>query len=100
MKYDIIKVCYGQIIDDDVVDLSIFQLGNKCKINPEREGESKREWRFPFSSIDRVLKVKRLQNDLEINLAGVTLVFQLLDDLEKAEAQLKKTRFHGFTTLA
>jgi len=41
------------------------------------------EWRFDNEHLQRIRKAQRLQRDLEVNLAGIALVLDLLDELEE-----------------
>jgi chaperone modulatory protein CbpM len=96
MKYNIIQVCHGKILDDEN-DLSLIQLCDICNLTPELiiemvnegildpTGENKKSWRFSYTIIERVHKVQRLQNDLNVNLAGAALALHLLEKIEQLE---------------
>jgi chaperone modulatory protein CbpM len=96
MKYNIIQVCQGKILEDEN-DLSLIQLCDICNLTPELiiemvnegildpNGESKRAWRFSFTIVERIRKVQRLQNDFNINLAGAALALHLLEKIEQLE---------------
>ena len=45
-------------------------------------------WRFSGAHMRRVMVVLRLQRDLGINLAGVALALQLLDEIEALRARI------------
>ena len=47
------------------------------------------QWRFSGDSLQRARKAMRLQRDLGINLAGVALALELLDEIETLESRLK-----------
>lgn len=49
----------------------------------EPTGPSRSQWRFTSKSIARVAKAKRLQRDLELNMPGVAVVLELLDEIER-----------------
>ncbi len=51
------------------------------------EGRSPNEWRFQGANIPRAKKAKRLQRDLGINIAGIAMV---LDLLEERDALLRR----------
>jgi chaperone modulatory protein CbpM len=101
MKYNIIQVCHGKILDDEN-DLSLIQLCNICNLTPEQiiemvnegildpAGESKKVWRFSFTVVERVRKVQRLQNDFNVNLAGAALALHLLDKIEQLEIIIQR----------
>ncbi len=46
-------------------------------------------WRFTGEQMRRARMASRLQDDLGINLAGVALVLQLLDEIETLRGQLE-----------
>jgi chaperone modulatory protein CbpM len=93
-------VLAGTIIDEQTEvtldDLSVF-----CSVRRERivalveegviepkSGGSK-EWRFAGHSLRRAAKALRLQQDLEIDLAAVALVLDLLEQIDTLKAQLQ-----------
>ena len=45
-------------------------------------GESQEEWVFDMEQLKRLHTALRLQRDLELNLAGVALVLDLLDEMQ------------------
>jgi chaperone modulatory protein CbpM len=45
------------------------------------------EWMFDIAHLQRLRTAIRLQRDLEVNLAGVGLVLELLDEMEQLRAQ-------------
>ena len=47
------------------------------------------QWRFAATTIVRVEKARRLQNDLGVNLPGVALALQLLDRIDALEARVR-----------
>lgn len=65
----------------------IIELVNEGILEPM--GTSKHEWRFTFSTVSRVKKVRRLQKDFELNLPASGLVIHLLDRIEELESMLK-----------
>ena len=55
-------------------------------------GPTKDDWRFTYMSIVRVAKARRLQSDLELNLPGIALALDLLDEIEVLRVQLMTVR--------
>ncbi|MFQ5598587.1 MAG: chaperone modulator CbpM [Nitrospiria bacterium] len=55
------------------------------------EGSQPRQWRFSAESCRRIGMVLRLQRDLGVNLSGVALVLDLLDEVEMLRVQLETT---------
>jgi chaperone modulatory protein CbpM len=54
----------------------------------EPEGQSPSEWRFSSVSIVLAAKAKRFNRDLGLNPAGIALVFDLLNEIERLHARL------------
>lgn len=54
----------------------------------EDKGRSLKSWRFTTNDILRVKRAKRLQQDFELNLSGVTFVIELLDELNHLREKL------------
>jgi chaperone modulatory protein CbpM len=52
----------------------------------EPEGRDRHSWRFSQSSLRWALKARRLQRDLDINLAGVSVILGLMEELEALRA--------------
>ena len=50
------------------------------------------EWRFSGSELRRARTALRLQRDLEINLPGVALALQLLEELDRLRRELEAGR--------
>ena len=101
MNNQIVKIYQG-VITEDEKDINLIQLCSYCKLTPEYieelvneglldpQGISKHEWRFTFTSIERVKKVKRLQRDFELNLPGVDFALHLMERIEKLESTLER----------
>ena len=93
----------GVILDEQHV-LTLTEFSHACAVQtgyiielvdegllvpekPSREREP-HAWRFTGTQMRRARTAVRLQNDLGINLAGVALALQLLDEMEALRAQL------------
>ncbi|MDH3694940.1 MAG: chaperone modulator CbpM [Gammaproteobacteria bacterium] len=55
-------------------------------------GQGEKHWRFSGYTVSRLYRAQRLQRDLEINLPGVALSLELLDDLEEVRAEVRVLR--------
>lgn len=91
----------GLIIDDDV-SLTLKEICQACSVEatyivalveegvlePRRHGELADQWRFPGTSLRRARMALRLQRDLEVNLAGVALTLELLEEIESLRSVL------------
>jgi chaperone modulatory protein CbpM len=82
----------GEIFDDYTL-LNIDELSRLCSVDRTfiielvAEGvleviQIAPEWRFSGGALRRARAASRLQRDLQINLPGVALALELLDELE------------------
>ena len=53
-------------------------------------GDASQLWQFPGSSLHTAMKARRLQRDLELNLCGVALVLELLDEIDALRSRLDR----------
>lgn len=93
------QVLTGHLLDDSV-KLTITEISCACRVREDDIVELVEEgiieplspdsatWTFPGPQLRRAHKAVRLQRDLEINLAGVALVLDLLEEMEKLRARL------------
>ncbi len=91
----------GHIIENET-RLTLRQLCDACAVRAEYivelvdegfiapSGVEKSHWCFSGVSMQRVQKAKRLQQDLGINLAGVALAVELIDEIERLRAMLDR----------
>ena len=89
----------GYIIEDET-RMTLRQLCDACVVPAEYiielvaegfiepTGLERSHWCFNGVTIKRVQKAKRLQQDLGINLAGVALAIELIDEIEDLRARL------------
>ena len=77
---DISQACYkkeqwvGELVDEGIIE--------PCETNSS-------EMFFSGASFERALIVKRLQQDLSVNLAGAALALELIDEIKDLRIQLK-----------
>ena len=95
------KILNGVLIDEQVL-MSLGEVCRACSIHAEwvielvdegvlePTGPSPEQWRFPPAALQRALVARRLQRDLDINLAGVALALDLLDEIKTLRAQLER----------
>jgi len=89
----------GLLLDEDI-ELSLADLCQACSRHAEwvielveegvlePTGRTRSEWRFSGVSLQRAQAACRLQHDLGINLAGIALVLDLLDEIETLRSRL------------
>jgi chaperone modulatory protein CbpM len=99
-NHDLSFVHAGTIIEDD--HLSLGQLCRACDVHAEwviclveegiiePEGNEIQSWRFSGANLVRVRSALRLQRDLGINLAGIGLALDLIEEVVNLRAQLRK----------
>jgi len=90
------------IIIEEEIHLSLRELCDACAVHAEfitdlvdegviePTGFDKSHWCFSGISLHRIRAAKRLQRDLGINLAGVALALDLLDEVQQLHTQLQK----------
>ena len=99
------KILNGILLDEQA-ELSLGDLSRACSCSAEwiielvEEGVLEPQglnpvgyqtlWQFSGSSLQRVRTAMRLQRDLDINLAGIALALDLLDEIELLESRLQR----------
>jgi len=93
------EIITGQLLDEQY-SLTITELCGACQVQIqwivelvdegilEPSGLVAEQWRFPGDSLQLARTVRRLQQDLEINIAGAALVLDLLDENTSLRARL------------
>jgi chaperone modulatory protein CbpM len=92
----------GTIFDRSAI-LSIRDLSRMCNVEERHivefveEGvlnvvEVSSEWQFTGDALRRARLAVRLERDLELNLAGVALALDLLEELQELRRELKARR--------
>jgi chaperone modulatory protein CbpM len=96
---DLSLVYTGTVIEED--GLTLGQLCQACGTHAEwiiglveesilePHGETVSAWRFSGASLIRARSALRLQHDLGLNLAGIALVLDLLEELDHLRIQLQ-----------
>lgn len=96
---DLLPVHTGTVIEDD--SLTLGQLCHACGVHAdwivslveesiiEPQGNEVHLWRFSGTSLVRARSALRLQRDLGVNLAGIALALDLMEELDNLRAQLK-----------
>jgi chaperone modulatory protein CbpM len=91
--HDLSMVLIGTVIEEDC--LSLGQLCRACGVPAdwvislveesiiEPQGDEISRWRFSGNSLVRARSALRLQRDLGVNLAGVALALDLLEEIER-----------------
>lgn len=78
------EFCHTIYIDHNIViEMVECQLITPAGNKPE-------EWRFDSECLRRAKIALNLQRDLEVNLAGASLVLELLDQISELETELRR----------
>jgi len=103
-SHDLLPIHTGTVIEED--SLTLEQLCHACGVHAEwvislveesiiePQGDEMQVWRFSGASLVRVRSALRLQRDLGVNLAGIALALDLMEELESLRTELKRMR-HG-----
>lgn len=88
------------ILLDERTELSLHEFCDACSSSTdwvvelveegvlEPAGRDQAQWRFSGLSLFRARTAMRLQHDLDINLAGIALALELMDELESLRERL------------
>ena len=95
------KILSGMLLDEQT-ELSLDDLCHACSSSTEwvielveegalePVGHEPSQWRFTGTSLQRLHTAMRLQRDLGLNLAGIALALDLLDEMETMRARLRR----------
>ncbi len=98
-SHNILLVHSGTVIEDD--KLTLKQLCQACDVSAEwimslveesiiePNGQDISLWRFSGASLTRVRSALRLQHDLGVNLAGIALALDLIEEIDSLREQMK-----------
>ena len=96
------RVLSGSLFDESA-RLSIGDLSRMCAVDERHivefveEGvlhvvDISTEWRFTGDELRRARLALRLERDLELNLAGVALAVELIEEISQLRRELKARR--------
>lgn len=101
MEKNVLQILSGQVFDENL-QISLVEFCQICQINSSEviemveegvlepvSGISDQEWYFNSVAINRLRTAKRLQQDLQINLPGIALALDLLQEIEHLRKQLE-----------
>ena len=96
----------GTLLDEGV-ELSLEDVSVACSCSREwvvelveegvlePHGSSRRNWRFSGASLVRAQTAMRLQRDFEIDVAGVALALELIDEIRILRERLQRLESAG-----
>ena len=104
MNTKITDIVVGSILEEGPT-LNLAELCQSCQTPAEFiirlvdqgviapvEGASTRQWQFHQSAQIRTYKALRLRQDLGINLSGIALSLELLDEIDTLKRELNQLR--------
>lgn len=81
---EVCRVCRLSLHDlQELVDYDVIRPSNKAN-----------EWVFDLDQLKRLQTALRLRRDLEVNVSGVALVLDLLDELERMRSRMQLLERH------
>jgi chaperone modulatory protein CbpM len=91
------------IIFDETAVLSLEDLSRMCSVDASHimefveEGvlsviQVRSEWHFTGDALRRARLAVRLQRDLQLNMAGVALAVELLEEIQRLRRQIESRR--------
>ena len=95
------------ILLDERAELSLNELSWACSSSTEwiielvdegvlePIGHEQAHWRFSGTSLPKARTATRLQTDLKINLAGVALALDLMEEIETMRERLRRLEAPG-----
>ena len=100
MRDDEFKALVSMALDDELA-FSLGELSRCCDLAADDliamveegllqpRGTDPRQWRFPAADLTRVQIAVRLQRDLGVNLAGVALALDMLEEMRALRARVR-----------
>jgi chaperone modulatory protein CbpM len=100
MKGSMLTILQCQVVEEEL-ELSLGELCQACGAEIdlvgqlvahgvlEPRGDSPQGWVFVGSSLQRTRQAMRLMHDLELNLPGVALALDLMEQIRQLEQQLQ-----------
>lgn len=91
----------GEILDENL-ELSLTDLAHRGSVHIEiiielveegvlePQGRSPEQWRFTGPDLIRLRRAINLQRDLELNLPGIALAMELLDELDELRSRIRQ----------
>lgn len=90
------------IIFDEELNCRLDELCRLCRVSSEEvielveegvlipQGSTVSDWYFDYLAVKRLQTAIRLQRELNVNLPGVALVLDLLDELQELRQQCRR----------
>lgn len=97
----------GEILDEHF-ELTLTELAQRGSVHIdliielvqegvlEPQGERPEQWRFTGPDLIRLHRALNLQRDLDLNLPGIALAIDLLEELDELRAKIERMERHMF----
>jgi chaperone modulatory protein CbpM len=91
----------GQVIGEEVL-LDLVEFATLCHVEQsllvemiefgllEPTGAQRGEWRLPAREVRRARTADRLRRDLGVNVAGVAVILELIEQRDRLESRLRQ----------
>lgn len=83
--YSIVQVCMVSAVEKSFV-IDLVQYG---VVDPEGDNTTPDKWLFTRTQVSLCKRAANLHYDLQVNIPGIGLALQLLDELELLRAKVK-----------
>jgi len=87
-ELSLIDLCYACSSTEEWI-IELVEEGAIEPMNLQTTGKQCRGWIFTADNLRKARTAKRLQRDLSINIAGVALALNLLEQIESLETRLR-----------
>jgi chaperone modulatory protein CbpM len=86
---------------DETIELTLSDMAQRCACETrliiemveegvlEPQGRRPEEWQFRGPDLVRLHRALRLQQDLDVNLPGIALAMELLEELDELRARIR-----------
>ena len=68
----------------------VIKLVSYGVISPVEETQEARKWEFDLQALARLRKAQRLQRDLKLNLPGLAMSLELLDEVQEMRREVDR----------
>jgi chaperone modulatory protein CbpM len=101
MSHETREQMTGQLVEEDL-ELTLADLSRTCGLPAEwilelveygviePTGSTQAQWRFHGVCVRQIRRAQRLETDLGLNVPGIALVLDLLEEVDRLRARLDR----------